>query len=287
MSTELASAANHLARVLESLHHEKHASALRPIHKRLRQIFARRFRAQSKAFLSESERWLRKMAEKKQESIAWVPYATVSWVIGVVEADAASRARMQAAVTAKIRATTALSEDWPERDANAFDAAMTAASQSAVARMTADFQITLAKDAGNRFAQDYLREHGFTQLASDIDTVTRDRMANAVAEVYSEGGSYNDAVSAIRKSFAEMTTERADIIARTEIADSYNSAMLASAREAGGMVKTWNAEGPNPCPLCIDNEDEGEIPLDQDFGSGHDAPPGHPSCMCSVGFVRE
>ncbi len=269
MSTELASAANHLARIIESLHHEKHASALRPIHKRLRRIFARRFRAQSKEFLIQSEGWLRKMAEKHQE------------------ADDSTKARMQAAVTAKIRATTALSEDWPERDANAFDASMTVASQSAVARMTADFQITLAKDAGNRFAQDYLREHGFTQLAADIDTVTRDRMANAVSEVYAEGGSYNDAVSAIRQSFAEMTTERADIIARTELADSYNSAMLASAREAGGMRKTWNAEGPNPCPLCIDNEDEGEISLDQDFGSGHDAPPGHPSCMCSVGFVRE
>ncbi len=287
MSTDLVAAANHLSSVLESLHHEKHASALRPIHKRLCQIFARRFRAQSKEFLSQSEGWLRKMADQSAGKVLERCWNSTGKVLELREVDPATKARMQAAVTAKIRATTALSEDWPERDANAFDAAMTAASQSAVARMTADFQITLAKDAGNRFAQNYLREHGFTQLAADIDTVTRDIMANGVAFVYESGGSYNDAVQAIKESFAKMSTVRADIIARTELADSYNSAMLASAREAGGMVKTWNAEGPNPCPLCIDNEDEGEIPLDQDFGSGHDAPPGHPSCMCSVGFVRE
>jgi hypothetical protein len=34
--------------------------------------------------------------------------------------------------------------------------------------------------------------------------------------------------------------------------------------------------------FCDDNEQEGEIPYDEPFNSGDDAPPFHPNCQCRL-----
>lgn len=48
------------------------------------------------------------------------------------------------------------------------------------------------------------------------------------------------------------------------------------------VMKGWSTSGDNPCQDCQDNEDEGSIPLGQDFQSGDDAPPAHPNCRCVI-----
>lgn len=268
---ELIEAASSLANLIESLHHPRHAVSLVPIRRRIKRIFVRQFARQERAFLRESEYWLRWLSDMFREADA---------------DEAAKRAQMQDIVTARINAGTALTSEWADTQQEAFDAAVRAAARAASKRMRLDYEIKLARDAGNRYAQQHLRKRGFKQLAKDIDATSRKRMADAVADTYVRGGSFNDAVDAIEKSFTDMKTSRAEMIAKTELADAYNSAMLESAREAGGMLKTWNAEGPAPCPICVANEDEGAIPLEQEFQSGDDAPPQHPRCMCSVGFVK-
>lgn len=265
---DLAQSLNELAAAMESLRQLRHARVLDPLQTKLAKIFTRRWRKQQAALLKESRGWLRRMANRQQE------------------ADAALLAKLQAAVTARINAGAALTDAWPNRDEKAYNAAVKQASISAAERMTLDYAVTVALNAGNTYAAAYLRDHGFTQLASDIDKVTRERMANAVAEVYERGGSYDDAVDAIKETFSGMKEKRADMIARTELSSAYNSALLESARESADLLKNWSADGPNPCPQCIENSEQGSIALDKEFASGDDAPPLHPGCFCSVSFVR-
>jgi len=44
--------------------------------------------------------------------------------------------------------------------------------------------------------------------------------------------------------------------------------------------------GDAPCGnICLPNEDEGPIPLEEMFSSGDYAPLGHLHCMCQLGIV--
>ena len=84
---------------------------------------------------------------------------------------------------------------------------------------------------------------------------------------------------------------RAMTIARTELSGAYGNGQLESVRQAaeGGFLpglpeKEWMAGGGNPCDICLDNEGEGPIPINQTFSSGDDTHPAHPKCECSVGY---
>jgi hypothetical protein len=82
---------------------------------------------------------------------------------------------------------------------------------------------------------------------------------------------------------------RAEMIARTEINMAQNQGVLEAgrqARDAGADVrKVWTL-GDNPCPQCEDAAAEGDIDLDDDFGSdAGDSPPLHPNCECSLDLI--
>jgi len=88
-----------------------------------------------------------------------------------------------------------------------------------------------------------------------------------------------------------LHNNRAMRIARTEISDSYNFGQWDSVKQArdegrlpGEPEKEWIAGGGNPCDICLDNEGEGPIPINQAFSSGDDTPTAHPQCQCSQGF---
>jgi len=65
-----------------------------------------------------------------------------------------------------------------------------------------------------------------------------------------------------------------------------SQATLSSYRSNGVEYKAWLTVGDaNVCEDCQTNEDEGPIPIDQEFPSGDDAPPQHPDCRCNVTSV--
>ena len=85
---------------------------------------------------------------------------------------------------------------------------------------------------------------------------------------------------------------RAHRIAVTEIADAYNYGQEESIRQAvdtGALPfppeKEWMAGGPNPCPICLANEDQAAIPLEDEFQGGKRRPTQHPHCACSISYV--
>ena len=82
-----------------------------------------------------------------------------------------------------------------------------------------------------------------------------------------------------------FTQDRADLIARTEIANANSQSSLEGyrgAREDGVNVKKEWLLGPNPCSVCEENAAAGPIDLDDEFPSGDDAPTAHPNCECAL-----
>ena len=93
--------------------------------------------------------------------------------------------------------------------------------------------------------------------------------ADTLAEKVGELGNFSDA--------------RAEMIARTEIIRANNQGHMVSFKEAGVERKAWStAEDGDVCEICQGNEDQGPIPIDDDFDSGDDAAPAHPQCRCTI-----
>lgn len=253
----------------ESLKHPRHADVLDPLVKRVRGMLIQRWNRQQRALLAEASHWIKAIAAGKREAINTDEYK-----------------RLQAQVSAKINAGTALSGNTSRREVSIYNAAIEASATGAIRNLSVELEIEAAAHAGTTFARQYLLKKGFTQLAADIDETTAERMANAVAAELAGGGTYDDAVQAIKDTFQSMKDSRAEMIAKTELADAYNQAMLSSAKESGDLLKTWNLDGEGCEEICQPNAEDGAIGLDEDFSSGDDAPPAHPNCDCSIGFVR-
>lgn len=133
------------------------------------------------------------------------------------------------------------------------------------------------------FISEYLKDGGFTRLTGDVDTTTVKNLANAIADSYESGASFEGTVSAIRGVFSQASEYRARMIAQIELNDAYNQSLMHFADASGAEEKWWETDA-NPCAICIANELQGRIPIDEDFDSGDDAPTAHPFCQCSLGI---
>ena len=96
-----------------------------------------------------------------------------------------------------------------------------------------------------------------------------------------------DVARAIQGKFTEFDTDRAQLIANTEM----NSMMSIAARERGLSLgatgKVWIDVGDDRVSqeICQPNAAEGRIDIVKFFGSGHENPPGHPRCRCAIATV--
>ena len=147
-------------------------------------------------------------------------------------------------------------------------------------------ELKSGKSISDDVASRYLRDNSLTKLTGDFSDTSVQRLRDAVADAWDEGGSFNQVVRAIETTFDDFTTTRSELIAQTEMADAYNEGRDAIAREAGLDEKSWETESGDPCPICIDNEDAGWIDIDDDFPSGDDAPTAHPNCLCILNFRK-
>ena len=77
---------------------------------------------------------------------------------------------------------------------------------------------------------------------------------------------------------------RAMMIARTETASALGQASLDAMDELGVEGKEWVAE-PDSCDICLGNEADGVIPVNQAFSGGVMSQPQHPRCACTVAPV--
>jgi phosphohistidine phosphatase SixA len=157
-----------------------------------------------------------------------------------------------------------------------YQAAITAAIKGGAAALAKELEsdASLSEDA----ASDYLLENSLAKLTGGFADETLDRLRNSLADAWDKGGSFNDMTAAIQDTFDDFSDSRAEMIAQTEGNDAYNEGRSALAEEAGMEEKSWETED-DPCDICIGNEGDGWIDIDDNFSSGDDAPTAHPNCF--------
>lgn len=129
----------------------------------------------------------------------------------------------------------------------------------------------LGKDGAGGQLADTTREMVRQAIANALDAhATNDELADMLGETYA------------------FSPERAELIARTEVANALEQGSYLGAAGVGMKAKKWllsNDEG--ICAPCSANAAQQWIPIDQPFQSGDAAPIAHPRCRCSAAYRRK
>ena len=116
---------------------------------------------------------------------------------------------------------------------------------------------------------------------------TKKRLAHTISQGIENKRGIPGLSRDIRKTFADMSKHRSELIARTETASALSTASLDSMADMGIEGKQWITAGDDlVSDECLGNEAEGVIPVGQMFSGGVDAPPQHPDCRCVVAPAR-
>ncbi len=123
-------------------------------------------------------------------------------------------------------------------------------------------------------------DQALTQLRSDI------------AEGVVQGDTRAEMIARVQKVFDQAEESRAATIAQTETSRAVHQADLMSAKQSGVVSKKYWIASADACQdKCEPLAEMGEIPLDQSFDVDDygpiDAPPAHPRCQCSIGYVTD
>lgn len=129
----------------------------------------------------------------------------------------------------------------------------------------------------------YAKEHG-AKLVTQMDGETKRRLAKTISDGIKNKRGIPGLQRDIRHTFADMSRNRAAMIARTETNDALSQAFMDKS-ETMGIDGKENLLGPSACEICASNTADGVIPLKQSFSSGHMRPPYHPNCACSLAPV--
>jgi|WetSurMetagenome_2_1015567.scaffolds.fasta_scaffold258036_2 hypothetical protein len=77
-----------------------------------------------------------------------------------------------------------------------------------------------------------------------------------------------------------LSPARAERVAMYESRQAYYLGVMDAFEGEKEWGKEWISTSGEPCEDCLDNEDEGLIPVEDEFQSGDDAPPLHLNCQC-------
>jgi SPP1 gp7 family putative phage head morphogenesis protein len=116
-----------------------------------------------------------------------------------------------------------------------------------------------------------------------ISDTTREMIQSMIADATDQGVSTDELASILEDSFA-FSSDRAEMIARTEIAMADSAGQMQGYVESGVVEGTeWTtAEDDAVDEECTMNADAGVIPLGELYPSGDEAPPAHPNCRCAL-----
>lgn len=119
------------------------------------------------------------------------------------------------------------------------------------------------------------------RLVTGINQQTKERMAQLVARGIRDKLGVEGTGRLIRRELLDMSVRRSNLIATTEINDAMSEAMLRKMqqRNAPGKATVLSIR---PCPICINNNRAGAIAVAEPFPSGHQRPPFHPDCACTL-----
>ena len=234
------------------LNHPKHANVLGPLRTKAQRVMRSYFRRQKRLLLTSIKPALRKLRE----------------------ADDPAKDATKAAIPdlLPISMTGGMSLDYTK----ALTAALEGGYEGLAGELGSDS--AMAEDV----VQTYLADHSLTKLTGGLDETTVERLRTALADTYQAGGDYDALVKAVQDEYAGFNDVRAGMIAQTEMNAAYNAGRKQLGLDMGFNEKAWNPDGTACSEICIPNVLAGWIPIEDDFESGDDAPPGHPNCDCSL-----
>lgn len=118
-----------------------------------------------------------------------------------------------------------------------------------------------------------------------IDEATRDGIRTAVQAAVEGHLPVKDLRQGLVEAYG-FSSARAQMIAQTEMNRAHGEGALAGYKASGVELKVWIA-APDSCDECVENEDEGPIPIDEKFQSGDETDPAHPNCTCTIAAFSE
>jgi hypothetical protein len=137
-------------------------------------------------------------------------------------------------------------------------------------------------------AEAYAAEQAAKQITG-INQTTVDRIADLVANAVGNQFTPAQLSSDIQDLLDDMSVNRADAIARTEMADAFGAASLMKLDREEIDYKQL-ITSPDACPICQSIEDAGPVPVDEPFvdddGEEYDRSPIHPLCRCATVGAR-
>jgi SPP1 gp7 family putative phage head morphogenesis protein len=122
-------------------------------------------------------------------------------------------------------------------------------------------------------------------LITDLDETTVKRVRQIISQGIKRGDTA-DQIAASLSTFIDddqLTDERAQLIAQTEVNNVLSQAALEANLAMGADEKAWVTVGDDRVSqtICAPNEGDGEIPIKDTHQSGHLHPSGHPRCRCT------
>ena len=142
-------------------------------------------------------------------------------------------------------------------------------------------------------ASAYARERAGSLLSPrgkwSLPDYTKERVKALVVETLDKGQSLGWLEKQLREDGA-FSRARAENVALTETRTAQGQASIEAYTSLGHEGKRWSTSGgvgDGPCDVCLANEAQGAIPLDEAFQSGDMTVPAHPHCYCDVDPVRE
>jgi len=136
-------------------------------------------------------------------------------------------------------------------------------------------------------------ERKVAELGAQVGQTTRKQIAGTITDGIQKGLSVRETMLSVRKYLRDTSriADRVETIARTEASNAVNRSMFDANRLLGATGKRWDcSKDRSVCDACLRNDDEGPIPIEEAFLSGHRRPPAHPRCRCIVvyfGVTRE
>jgi len=120
-----------------------------------------------------------------------------------------------------------------------------------------------------------------------IPDTLKERLRKLLAEAMLAGEDQWDFAKRIRREWAEVSKERAEVIAWTEWARATETMTYATSVAGGLQYKVWiNVGDARVCPICRANSAQGAIPIRTPFQDGNMHAPSHPRCRCTVSYLK-
>lgn len=152
----------------------------------------------------------------------------------------------------------------------------------------AQLDTSISFDLKHARAISWLETNALKHATSIADTI-RSEITRRIIHGVNEGQGAEEIAESIGEFFNSQSQWRALRIARSEVISGYAEGSLEGYRQSGIVTrKRWLTAGDSRVdPECALNEEQGAIPLDATFASGHSAPILHSNCRCVLQPVAD